>query len=88
MRIWPFKARPTIAKFAQDDARLASQDRAHRVMQLFENMCTPAEKSAYMGELYRQGYQGGPVFTGVMWAACMKASPDKLQQADRITPSL
>jgi len=83
MRTWPFNKRQPV----QDDRRLAHQERTHQVMRLFESMCTETEKSAYMAELYRHGYQGGPVFTGIMWNACMKAAPDKLQQADRIIPS-
>jgi len=83
MRIWPFKKREPLSA----DRRVDYQERTHQVMRMFESMCTESEKSVYMGELYRQGYQGGPVFTGIMWSACMKAAPDKLQQADRIIPS-
>lgn len=83
MNIWPFKKRNDHrSSIVQRELELQS---IHRTLAIFESICTSEERDAYMGELRRQGYQGGSVYEGVMWNACMKAAPEKLAQAERMT---
>lgn len=85
MNIWPFSRRKK--PLEEGKRRKRGLDETHAILSLFESMCSAQEKSIYMAELYRQGYQGGGVFAGVMYQACLKASPEKLRQAERIISS-
>lgn len=84
MNIWPFRKREDASSQHTAEREL---DKLHATLRTFEDMCSADERDAYMAELYRQGYQGGCVFPGVMYQACRKASPDKMRQAEIVAAS-